>query len=89
MVLFLTACVPAVYGGITWVSSVCGVVDDYPSTEEHVEEIMLKNASFESDLDNYRERIATLESNQAELLQAIPRIDANLEWIRRILEADE
>lgn len=84
--LILTACVPVAFGSVAWIDKVSGVAADYPATEEDVEEILISNARFETDIDNCQERIATLEANQAELLQAIPRIDANLEWIRRVLE---
>jgi len=85
-ILTLSLCVPAVYGSITWISGVDRVIDDFPVTRQDVTEVMVDNARLETEVDACQSRIYDLEKHQIELLQAIPRIDANLEWIRQALE---
>jgi len=85
--LMLTILIPTGFTSVGWVNKVSGTVcDDYPRTREEVQEIVVLNARMETEIDNCRERIEDLEKNQAEILQAIPRMDTNIEWIRSALE---
>jgi predicted nuclease with TOPRIM domain len=86
-VTILMLLITAAYGGISWTARVTNTVyEEYPQTCQEVKEILISNARLETEGDNYQERISALEKNQAEILQALPRIDANIEWIREWLE---